>query len=87
MQTALSRESRDDVDALLEKALASGGEEPRPAQDMGFMYSRDFEDPVGNWFSILWMDPKAAEQGPEAFVAEHGGVVRCGLLRLRLRHV
>ncbi|POH57313.1 VOC family protein [Arthrobacter glacialis] len=71
VQTALSCDSRDDVDALLEKALAAGGAEPRPAQDMGFMYSRDFEDPDGNWFSILWMDPKAAEQGPEAFMAQH----------------
>lgn len=70
VQTALSRNSREEVDAMLEKVLASGGKEPRPAQDMGFMYSRDFEDPDGNWFSILWMDPKAAEQGPEAFMAE-----------------
>ena len=69
VQTALSCDSRAEVDAMLEKALASGGAEPRPAQDMGFMYSRDFEDPDGNWFSILWMDPKAAEQGPEAFMA------------------
>lgn len=70
MQVALSRESRGDVDALLEKALAAGGAEPRPAQDLGFMYSRDFEDPDGNAFSALWMDPQAAEQGPEAFMAE-----------------
>ncbi|WP_186760601.1 VOC family protein [Arthrobacter alpinus] len=70
VQTALSSGSREEVDAMLEKALAAGGKEPRPAQDMGFMYSRDFEDPDGNWFSILWMDPKAAEQGPEAFMAQ-----------------
>ena len=70
VQTALSRESREDVDAMLEKALASGGSEPRPAQDFGFMYSRDFEDPDGNLFSALWMDPKAAEQGTEAYTAE-----------------
>ena len=70
VQTALSRESREEVDAMLEKALASGGSEPRPAQDFGFMYSRDFEDPDGNLFSALWMDPKAAEQGPEAYTAE-----------------
>ncbi|MHA7305641.1 VOC family protein [Arthrobacter sp. TMN-49] len=69
VQTALSCDSREEVDAMLEKVLAAGGTEPRPAQDMGFMYYRDFEDPDGNWFSILWMDPKAAEQGPEAFMA------------------
>ena len=37
------------------------------------MYSRDFEDPDGNEFSVLWMDPAAAEKGPEAFMAEQGG--------------
>lgn len=70
VQTALSRDSREAVDALLEKALAAGGKEPRPPMEMDFMYSRDFEDPDGNWFSIMWMDPKAAEQGPESFTAE-----------------
>lgn len=70
VQTALSRDSREDVDAIMEKALASGGAEPRPAQEYGFMYSRDFEDPDGNLFSAVWMDPKAAEEGPEAFMAE-----------------
>ncbi len=69
VQTAVSRESRAAVDELTERALASGGKEPRPAQDLGFMYSRDFEDPDGNHFSAMWMDPKAVEQGPEAFMA------------------
>ena len=70
VETALSRDSREEVDALLEKVLASGGAEPRPAQDYGFMYARDFEDPDGNHFSALYMDPKAVEMGPEAFMAE-----------------
>ena len=69
-QTALSQGSREDVDALMGKALAAGGKEPNPVQDMGFMYARDFEDPDGNLFSAMWMDPKAAAQGPEAFMAE-----------------
>lgn len=73
VQTALSRDSREEVDALMEKALASGGAEPRPAQEYGFMYSRDFEDPDGNLFSAVWMDPKAAEQGPDAFMGEQQG--------------
>lgn len=70
MQTALSVDSRGAVDAFLDKVLAAGGTEPKAAQDYGFMYARDFEDPDGNEFSILWMDPKAAEMGPEAFMAE-----------------
>src|SRR5690554_3159356 len=72
VQTALSAESRDAVDAMLEKALAAGGSEPKEAQDYGFMYSRDFEDPDGNEFSVLWMDPKAAELGPEEWAAAQG---------------
>lgn len=78
VQTAISAGSRAGVDALVEKAVAAGGKEPKAAQDLGFMYSRDFEDPDGNEFSVLWMDPKAAELGPEAAMAaqarsEHGG--------------
>lgn len=72
VETAFSRDSREEVDAILERALEAGGSEPRPAQDYGFMYARDFEDPDGNLFSALWMDPTAAEVGPEAFMAEQG---------------
>ncbi|GAA1606902.1 VOC family protein [Leucobacter chromiireducens] len=66
---ALSRESREDVDAVLAAGLAAGGTEPRDAQDYGFMYSRDLEDPDGTILEFMYMDPAAAEQGPEAFLA------------------
>lgn len=69
---ALSRDSRADVDDVLGKGLAAGGTEPRDAQDYGFMYSRDLEDPDGNVLEFLYMDPAAAEQGPETFMAEQG---------------
>ncbi|NNH03757.1 glyoxalase [Microbacterium ulmi] len=68
---AFSRESREDVDHVIEAGLAAGGSEPRPAQDLGFMYSRDLDDPDGNSLGFLFMEPQAAEQGPEAFVADH----------------
>ncbi|WP_111720931.1 VOC family protein [Homoserinimonas sp. OAct 916] len=70
VQTSLSRESRAEVDALLEKALAAGAAEPREPQDYGFMYSRDFVDPDGNEFGVLWMDALASEVGPEAYLAQ-----------------
>ena len=70
-QTAFSRDSREDVDAMLDKALAAGASEPRAAKDYGFMYTRDFQDPDGNEFSALWMDPVASEKGPAAYLAEH----------------
>lgn len=72
VQIALSRESRDAVDQIAEAALANGGSEPRPAQDLGFMYSRDIDDPDGNSLGFIHMEPQAAEQGPEAFLAEQG---------------
>lgn len=72
VETAFSRDSRADVDAILEKAVAAGGVEHRDAQDYGFMYARDFEDPDGNLFSAVWMDPVAAEIGPDAFMAQQG---------------
>jgi uncharacterized protein len=71
-EVAISRDSRAEVDAILERAVAAGGTEHREAQDYGFMYARDFEDPDGNLFSALWMDPVAAEQGPDAFMAQQG---------------
>lgn len=61
---ALSRDSRDDVDAVLAAGLAAGGSETREAQDLGFMYSRALADPDGNIMEFLWMDPAAAETGP-----------------------
>ena len=67
---ALTRDSRDDVDAVLEKGLAAGGSEPREPQDLGFMYSRDLQDPDGNVLEFVYMDPAAAEQGPDAFMAD-----------------
>lgn len=62
---ALSVETRDGVDAVLETASSAGGTaDPNPRQDLGFMYSRSVEDPDGNVWEILWMDPAAAAGGP-----------------------
>ena len=74
VQIAFSRDSREEVDTVIEAGLAAGGSEPRPAQDYGFMYSRDLEDPDGNNLSFLWMEPQAAEQGPEAYLAAQAQV-------------
>lgn len=68
---AFSRESREDVDKTLEAGLANGGKEPRDPQDYGFMYSRSMEDPDGNIIEFVYMPQEAAEQGPEAFMAEN----------------
>ena len=57
----LSRDSRADVDAITDAAAAAGGKaDIRDRQDMGFMYSRAFEDPDGHVFEPMWMDLQAA---------------------------
>ena len=61
--------SRDEVDTVGTAALAAGGTEADPAEDYGFMYSRSFFDLDGHGWQVMWMDPAAAEQGPEAFAA------------------
>jgi predicted lactoylglutathione lyase len=65
--TAIFLDSRDEVDAAVADGLAAGGSEARPASDYGFMYQRQLTDPDGNILEFGWMDPVAAEQGPEAF--------------------
>jgi predicted lactoylglutathione lyase len=65
--TALFFDSRDEVDKAVTAGLAAGGVEPEPASDYGFMYQRQLLDPDGNFLEIGWMDPVAAEKGPEAF--------------------
>lgn len=61
VMVALSQDSRAAVDTITEAALKAGGTEPKPAQDMGFMYNRTFHDPDGNVFEPMWMDPGAVQ--------------------------
>ncbi|MBZ6135234.1 MULTISPECIES: VOC family protein [Streptomyces] len=58
---ALSAESREKVDELVEKAVAAGGSVTGETQDHGFMYGRAFDDPDGHTFEIVWMDPAAVQ--------------------------
>lgn len=58
---ALSAESREDVDRLVEIAAGAGGQpDPREPMDLGFMYNRAVEDPDGHVFELVWMNPDAA---------------------------
>lgn len=64
-----SAESRDAVDALTERALAAGGAAAKEPVDYGFMYGTSFYDVDGHHWEVMWMDPSAVEQGPEAYAA------------------
>jgi predicted lactoylglutathione lyase len=56
---ALSCFSRDEVDELVERALAAGGAPAGPSLDQGFMYGWSFQDPDGHVWELTWMDPAA----------------------------
>ncbi|MFD3730855.1 VOC family protein [Streptomyces sp. NPDC058632] len=56
---ALSSESREKVDELVERALAAGGSVSLETQDEGFMYGRAFDDLDGHTWEVVWMDPSA----------------------------
>jgi predicted lactoylglutathione lyase len=58
----ISAESRNAVDALIDRAAAAGAAaDPCPRQDYGFMYGRSFEDPDGHIWEPMWMDMEAAQ--------------------------
>jgi uncharacterized protein len=55
----ISVNSRDEVDALVNKALAAGGSHAADPQDHGFMYGWSFYDLDGHHWEVFWMDPSA----------------------------
>lgn len=74
MLICVSEDSREAVDAVLDRAAQAGGQaDAFAAQDYGFMYSRAYADPDGHIWEVMWMDPEAAAQGPEAYAAQMGG--------------
>ncbi|WP_020106343.1 VOC family protein [Nocardia sp. 348MFTsu5.1] len=56
---AVSAESREAVDAMADKALATGGSAWMDPQDHGFMYGRSFRDLDGHVWEVTWMDQSA----------------------------
>jgi predicted lactoylglutathione lyase len=53
---ALSCEARDEVDALVAKAVAAGAATPVDSKDYGFMYQHGFEDLDGHQWEVFWMN-------------------------------
>jgi uncharacterized protein len=60
---ALSAESREKVDQMINKAIEAGGRESREPQDHGWMYGRSFEDINRHLWEIIYMDEKAVKKG------------------------
>jgi predicted lactoylglutathione lyase len=61
---ALSAESREEVDRLVDTAVTTGGSTANETQDEGYMYGRSFHDPDGHLWEVLYMDPAALEEQP-----------------------
>ena len=60
MLLALSFDDRAEVDAITDAAVAAGGRELHDPEDLGFMYSRAFEDLDGHGWGPFFMDMAAA---------------------------
>lgn len=56
--TALSLESRTQVDEMIKKVISAGGKEYRSAQDYGWMYGRAFEDINGHIWEVFYANEK-----------------------------
>ena len=61
---ALSAEDRSAVDHIVAAASANGGRaDINPKQDLGFMYSRSFEDIDGHVWECVFMDMSQVPKG------------------------
>ena len=59
---ALECADRAAVDAMMAAGLTTGGSEPTPANDLGFMYQRTIADPDGHRWELFFMDMSAMQQ-------------------------
>lgn len=59
---ALSAESREKVDEIVNKAASLGGTLYNDPVDHGFMYQWGFQDPDGHIWEIAYMDMTAVEE-------------------------
>jgi predicted lactoylglutathione lyase len=70
MLLALSCDGREGVDEITEAAIAAGGREAHEPEDLGFMYSRAFEDPDGHGWGPFSMDMAGFEAARQAEPAD-----------------
>lgn len=68
----ISADNREAVDRMVEAAGTAGGKTDLSLRqdESEMMYGRDFEDPDGHSWEVMWMDPAFAEQGAHACESE-----------------
>jgi predicted lactoylglutathione lyase len=57
----ITADTRAEVDALADKALAAGAGPSKDPEGHPSMYIRNFADPDGHLFQVFWMDPAALQ--------------------------
>jgi hypothetical protein len=57
---SLTCDSREEVDALVSKAVAAGGSIAHEPEDYGFMHQSGFYDLDGHGWGLTWMSPSQA---------------------------
>ena len=57
--TCLSAESREEIDAMVQKARDAGATVPNEKQDHGWMYGHGFQDLDGHYWEFSWLDMEA----------------------------
>lgn len=60
--TCLSAVSREEVDAIVDRAVAAGGTQVGTTEQGSFMYGRSYTDLDGHIWEIPWMDFEAATE-------------------------
>ena len=60
---AITADSREEVDEMINKVIKAGGVEPNEPQDHGWMYGRSFQDVDGHLWEVFYMDASAVNQG------------------------
>lgn len=62
MIIAISADSKEEVDKLVNTALAAGGKVSNELSDQEFMYTWSFQDLDNHLWEVLYMDPNSIEQ-------------------------
>lgn len=58
---SLTCESREALDAIVEKAVAAGGTKAHEPENYGFMYQCGFYDLDGHGWGLTWVNPDKAQ--------------------------
>lgn len=59
---ALSADSKDQVNEIVNRALAAGGKVSNEPMDQGFMYGWSFQDIDGHLWELMYMDASGGAQ-------------------------